>query len=353
MEAAARTFITQYYDELNRPEEEKRQRLEEVLAQIRATGTYTHTYDELVFGAKVAWRNSNRCIGRLFWERLHVHDARHLNRMEDVVQGLYDHIAYATNGGKVIPTITVFQQGSRMRIWNHQLVRYAGYERNGQVIGDPASLALTRICEQLGWRGAGTPFDVLPLVVSIDDSKPQWFPIPAEIVQEVSITHPTLPAFATLNLQWYAVPIISDMRLEIGGISYFAAPFNGWYMGTEIGARNLADDFRYNCLPHIAHLLGLNMAHESTLWRDEALVELNRAVLYSYQKAGVSIVDHHTAAKQFEQFCKREHRQSREVTGDWTWLIPPLSPAQTDIFHQEYRNEVKTPNFFYEQAPYG
>ena len=36
-------------------------------------------------------------------------------------------------------------------------------------------------------------------------------------------------------MKWYGVPMISDMRLEIGGISYTAAPFNGWYMGTEIG----------------------------------------------------------------------------------------------------------------------
>ena len=39
------------------------------------------------------------------------------------------------------------------------------------------------------------------------------------------------------------------MCLEIGGICYPAAPFNGWYMGTEIGARNLADTDRYDQLP--------------------------------------------------------------------------------------------------------
>ncbi|WP_368738983.1 nitric oxide synthase oxygenase, partial [Staphylococcus aureus] len=32
--------------------------------EIKETGTYTHTEEELIYGAKMAWRNSNRCIGR-------------------------------------------------------------------------------------------------------------------------------------------------------------------------------------------------------------------------------------------------------------------------------------------------
>ncbi len=123
-------------------------------------------------------------------------------------------------------------------------------------------------------------------------------------------------------------------------------------MGTEIGARNLADDFRYNRLEQVADQLNIERKKESSLWRDEALVELNRAVLHSFQRDGVSIVDHHTAAKQFQQFIKNEAKQNRDVTGDWTWLIPPMSPAQTSIFHQSFQNEIKSPNFFYEDASY-
>jgi nitric-oxide synthase len=55
---------------------------------------------------------------------------------------------------------------------------------------------------------------------------------------EVELSHPELDWFIDLGLRWHAVPAISNMRLCIGGISYPAAPFNGWYMGTEIGARN-------------------------------------------------------------------------------------------------------------------
>ncbi|WP_217608690.1 nitric oxide synthase oxygenase, partial [Bacillus sp. GbtcB15] len=42
----------------------------------------------------------------------------------------------------------------------------------------------------------------------------------------------------------------------------------------------------------------------------------------------------------------------RKLTGDWTWLIPPVSPATTDIFHQSYDNKVVKPNYFYQQRPY-
>ena len=38
------------------------------------------------------------------------------------------------------------------------------------------------------------------------------------------------------------------MMLDLGGIEFTAIPFNGWYMGTEIG-RDLADINRYNKLP--------------------------------------------------------------------------------------------------------
>jgi nitric-oxide synthase len=128
------------------------------------------------------------------------------------------------------------------------------------------------------------------------------------------------------------------MRLEIGGINYVAAPFNGWYMGTEI---NLADEDRYNLLPAIADIVGLYLESNATLWKDRALVELNIAVLDSYKKAGVSIVDHHTAAQQFKAFEKNEQKIGINVTGEWAWLIPPVSPATTHIFHKHIKIKLQ------------
>lgn len=352
----AEKFIYICYQELDKSTDAIEARMEAIRKEIKATNTYTHTFEELKHGAKMAWRNSNRCIGRLFWDILNVLDARELDHTEDVAEALLHHIDYATNKGKIRPTITVFKPQvagvDAVRIWNHQLVRYAGYMIEDKIIGDSTSIAFTKICEQLGWSGNGTAFDVLPLVIQINQDAPQLFEIPTESVLEVDINHPEIPAISDLRLKWYAVPMISDMRLEIGGIQYVAAPFNGWYMGTEIGARNLADADRYNALPAFAELMGLSTSSNQTLWKDKALVELNIAVLDSYRKAGVNIVDHHTAAQQYKVFERKEKSADRALTGDWTWLIPPLSPATTHIFSKPYNNQIISPNYFYQKAPY-
>ena len=47
-------------------------RLNEVEKSIDETGTYELTEPELIFGAKMAWRNAPRCIGRIQWNKLHV-----------------------------------------------------------------------------------------------------------------------------------------------------------------------------------------------------------------------------------------------------------------------------------------
>lgn len=344
-----------FYGEQNKSPAELNNRLREIENSIAEQGFYEHSYEELEFGAKAAWRNSNRCIGRLFWDQLKVLDKRNVKQADEVFSALFEHIQYATNNGRLRPAITIFSpdtSGQRIRIWNHQLIRYAGYETAEGIIGDPHSIPFTKQCIKLGWEPKYGKFDVLPLVIQLNNQLPQLREIPEELILEVGIEHPEYKWFSDLGLKWYAVPMISDMSLEVGGIFYNAAPFNGWYMGTEIGARNLADDFRYNALPQIASLMGLDTRTRSSLWKDRALVELNAAVLHSFKKEGVSIVDHHTAAQQFKKFEENEKVQGRDLTGDWTWLIPPISPAATHIFHKQYDNEVKTPNYFYQDRPY-
>lgn len=351
----AEEFIRQCYGELNKSEEEVSRRLAGIGAEIERLGTYELTYEELEHGAKMAWRNSNRCIGRLFWESLNVIDARRLSKEEEIAAALLQHIDYATNGGKIRPGITIFHPRTtdlHIRIWNHQLIRYAGYAEEQGVIGDPVSVAFTNQCKQLGWTGQGTPFDLLPIVVQVNEQQPHVFALPDGAVLEVPIRHPEYVRFNEMNIKWYGVPIISDMGLEIGGLHFTAAPFNGWYMGTEIGARNLADEGRYNLLPAMAEAMGLDVTSNRSLWKDKALVELNAAVLHSYREAGVSIVDHHTAAEQFALFEQREARQGRAVTGNWTWLIPPMSPATTHIWHKQYDHSYITPNFYMQDKCY-
>jgi len=351
----ATQFIKNCYDELGKSKEKQLKRIEEIENEINTTGTYTHKTFELTHGAKMAWRNSNRCIGRLLWNTLHIFDERDVLTAEDAYEKLVRHINFATNDGKIRSTITIFaprKDGEDpIRIWNHQLLRYAGYKEGDKVIGDSTSIKLTKMCERMGWRGDNTPFDILPLVIQDIGKKPKLFDIPNDIIKEVPITHPQLEDFDKLGVKWYAVPIISNMRLEIGGIDYPMAPFNGWYMGTEIGARNLADQDRYNLLPKVAEIMELDTKLNSSLWIDKALIELNIAVLHSYKKAHITLVDHHTAAKQFKVFEENEIKNGRPITGNWAWLIPPISAATTHIYHKPYNNDILTPNYFNQADP--
>ena len=69
---------------------------------------------------------------------------------------------------------------------------------------------------------------------------------------------------------------------------------------------------------------------------------------HSFKADGVSIVDHLTAAKQFEMFERNEHQQNRDVTGKWSWLAPPLSTL-TSNYHHGYDNTMHHTNFFYKK----
>lgn len=111
-----------------------------------------------------------------------------------------------------------------------------------------------------------------------------------------------------MGLEWYALPAVSGMMLDVGGIEFPATPFSGWYMVTEIACRDLCDSNRYNVLQDVAQRMGLDTRSNTTLWKDMALAELTFSVLESFQKAGVTIVDHHTAAESFMKHLENEQR---------------------------------------------
>lgn len=121
------------------------------------------------------------------------------------------------------------------------------------------------------------------------------------------------------------------MSFDCGGIQFTATSFSGWYMSTEIGCRNLCDvnrrnltevnssfkeilsvllprfdDYNFEFLQLIATKLGLDTRTPTSLWKDKTLVEVNLAVLHSYQNHKVTIVDHHTASESFMKHLENE-----------------------------------------------
>ncbi|KAK9877349.1 hypothetical protein WA026_017746 [Henosepilachna vigintioctopunctata] len=47
-------------------------RWEQVQKEVKSTGGYQLSETELIYGAKLAWRNAARCIGRIQWSKLQV-----------------------------------------------------------------------------------------------------------------------------------------------------------------------------------------------------------------------------------------------------------------------------------------
>jgi nitric-oxide synthase len=298
----------------------------------------------------MAWRNAGRCIGRLYWRSLVVLDRRRARTADEIFALLVRHLQIAGRGA-IRPVISIFAAalpGQRYaRVWNEQLIRYAGYrDEDGEPVGDPKQQSFTAAMQGFGWRGKGELFDVLPLAIETPTEGVRLYELPDRAILEVPLSHPEYDWFAELGLRWHAVPAISNMRLTIGGVQYPLAPFNGWYMGTEVGARSLADTDRYNLLPKVAEGLGLDTSRESTLWRDRALLELNRAVLWSFEKAGVKMTDHHTESQRFMAHLQNESKAGRRVPADWTWIVPPMSGGITPVFHRYYDEMDLRPAFY-------
>jgi nitric-oxide synthase len=353
LEEEAKAFLGQYYEEQGLASVFPA-RWKDVQRAIQSTGSYEHTRDELSYGANLAWRNSNRCLGRKFWKNLALRDMRHLETEEEMFDAVLDHIRVATNNGDLRPTITVFKPDGR-RIWNPQYFRYAGYrETDGSILGDPANAGLTDAALRLGWkREDRTRFDYLPLIVQIPDHEPKWFEIPNALILEVPIVHPDYPWFEDLNLKWYGLPAVSNMAFDVGGIQYLAAPFNGFYMETEIGARNFGDGDRYNLLPIVAEKLGMDIEGKTNLWKDRAVVEMNVAVLHSFSKRGVRMLDHHTLTQSFMDFMGEERLCGRTVQADRDYMVPPISGSLTPTFHAKFDgNRHLKPGFFYQTNPW-
>ena len=272
-------------------------------------------------------------------------------------EAICEHLEYSSNGGNIRPAITVFRQRepgkTDPRVWNNLMVQYAGYEQeDGSVVGDPAAVGITKFCQSLGWSGAGTQFDILPLLLSGSDGQPKYYDLPKKLCLEVDIKHPTIKAITDLGLKWFGVPGVSSMMFECGGLQFPGAPFAGWYQGTEVASRDFLDPQRYNLLYKIGEAMGLDTSSNASLWKDEVALELNKAVLSSYKEAGVSMVDHHTMADQFVTHLQEETKVRGGCPADWVWIVPPQAGSLCATFHQEMINYHLSPSYEYQDKPY-
>ncbi|MBJ7413124.1 MAG: nitric oxide synthase oxygenase [Phenylobacterium sp.] len=350
-------FIDLFYRECGRPEAERLARRRAVSHALSRHGWYEHTREELAFGARVAWRNSAGCVGRLFWKSLDVFDCRSVNEPDEMAARLVDHLRLANVQGRTPSIMTIFApmtgDETPPYVENRQLVQYAGYLRSDGVLGDPATAEFTRTCLSLGWSPPGEPtaFDVLPLIIRGADGARRLYRLPPDCFRQMDIVHPRCDGLARLGLRWYAVPVVSDMILTVGGVDYPCAPFNGHYVATEIASRNLVDPYRYDLLEAVGRALGLDLS--DLLWRDVALTELNRAVLHSFQAEGVTICDHHTASDWFMTFLHAEHAAARNPSADWKWIVPPQAAAACPTFHMDMHDFADVPNFYRSRATDG
>ncbi len=334
--AAAESFVRLHHAEVLGADPTPR--LAEVRAELARTGDYRHTTAELEWAGRVAWRNADRCVGRAYWNGLRVRDRRHVDDLGQVAAETAEHCRESFHGGRIRPTMTVFAAArpgtTGPRIVNEQVVRYAG---------DPRYRQLRQLAVDLGWRWDGDRWAVLPLVLHGDRDGPLVVPVPADAAAEVRLEHPLFPWFAGLGLRWHALPVITDMRLEAGG-KWYLVPFGGWYVETEISARNLADPDRLDMLPEIAARLGLDRSQTWTDWRNAATVVLNQAVLWSFDRDRIRISHHHAEAQRLLEHLAREGRAGRawQENVDWSWVnLPSATPTPT--YHRYYRHQPDLP----------
>ncbi|REA94740.1 nitric oxide synthase oxygenase, partial [Staphylococcus pseudintermedius] len=93
----------------------------------------------------------------------------------------------------------------------NQLIRYAGYDDKGY----PSEISITMLAHHLGWSGAHTDFDVLPLIYQLLNQPVKYFNSPSDWIMEVPITHVLFPNVTALNLNWYSVTFFSNLYLKI------------------------------------------------------------------------------------------------------------------------------------------
>jgi len=348
----AREFFEQLAKEEDWGNARLEARLKQVEVEVGLCGTYRHTSAELQAGARLAWRNAPKCIGRIAWDTLLVRDRRHSNTAHDIFEECKEHLSIATGGGAVRSVMTVFaprkpNQQWGTRFWNSQFCRYAGYrQQDGSVLGDPANVEFTEmVMNRFGWMPPKkrTRFDPLPQIVQLPGEEPVMCEFPRDLFCEIPLSHPKYSKFSSLGLKWTSIPAINNFNMRIGGVDYPCCPFNGWFVDLEI-SRNLVE--RYGIGPEVAKICGFDTSNDSTGWRSMVLQAVSCAVTHSFQKKKFSIVDHYTVSTQFLTHVDREKQCGREVPAQWSW-IGGFAGVHCPVWHYEMRDFYLRPQYHY------
>lgn len=330
------------------------------LREIHATNTHHLSAEELSFGAQLAWRNSGKCCGRISWNTLLVRDRRHVDSPIAIFEECVEHQRLATAGTNLQSVMTIFREKRFCerwgpRIWNSQFMRFACWELpDGSVIGDTANKELTKHITRL-WPSwvpkVKTAFDLLPLVVCVPGQPPMMFHIPTDVGFLIEIEHPDNEQVKSLGFRWCAVPTITNFNLRLAGINYGCCPFNGWFLDLEVG-RNLLD--RYGAADKFVeifpNLKSLKDAGDAA-WRDIAMIEITRAVYYSFTKSKMTMVNRETVSRQFAVHLERERACGREVPAQWSWIGGLLGPVYSTWKH-ECRDFFRPPEYQYQSDMY-
>uniref|UniRef100_A0ABD2W4Z8 nitric-oxide synthase (NADPH) n=1 Tax=Trichogramma kaykai TaxID=54128 RepID=A0ABD2W4Z8_9HYME len=85
----AKDFLNQYFTSIKRVNSEShKSRWKNIEKEVLSTGSYQLTETELIFGAKLAWRNASRCIGRIQWSKLQMNDTSSPTALWRTLRGL-------------------------------------------------------------------------------------------------------------------------------------------------------------------------------------------------------------------------------------------------------------------------
>lgn len=145
-------------------------------------------------------------------------------------------VSKAFNNGNIQPTVFVFPprtaNSTGPMVLNHQVLAFAGYEAvDGSILGDPASVQLTKEIINLGWvpPERRSRWDLLPIVTMAEGDLPVIAELPLDLCKLVEIRHPRYNTeFERLDLKWVAFPALTRLGFDVGGVQYTAAPFIGW-----------------------------------------------------------------------------------------------------------------------------